>query len=125
LSSATHHLYQEDLYRIPARVLVIIPRQWHSILDEEKALLAKILGSVRISIDSVTLVVQEKVNLEALAVFNPEKVLIFGSPLNVELRQYENAVLNGVAVIKADDLGSLDDNRKKSLWLALKQMFGV
>jgi hypothetical protein len=33
-------------------------------------------------------------------------------------------MLHGFRVIRADDLHELDDDRKKNLWLALRQMFG-
>jgi hypothetical protein len=125
LNSATPYLYQEDLYKVPSPLVIILSRPWHNILEDEKALLAKILGSVRINIDSVTIVYQPNVEWEALAVFNPARVLIFGSQLSGDIKPYENVMLNGIAVIKADDLGNFDDTKKKSLWVALKQMFSV
>jgi hypothetical protein len=119
------HLYQEDLYQIQPRVVVVLARPWHKILDDEKALLTKILGSVRTNIDSVTLVHQPEVSLDSLKTFNASKVLIFGSQMKIEIKPYEKAEFDSVAVVKADDLNLLDDLKKKSLWGALKQMFGV
>jgi hypothetical protein len=125
LSSQVSPLYQEELYNINASVVVVIPRPWHKFLEDEKALLAKILGSVRINIDSVVIVVQQSVTLEALSVLHPGKVLIFGVPTQPAFKPYENVNVNGIGVINADDLSSLDDLKKKNLWVALKQMFGV
>jgi hypothetical protein len=125
LSEAITHLYQEDLYKIPSSLTVIIPQQWHKILEEEKALLAKILSSVKVSMDSVAIVTQQHLDWEALAVFKPAKVLIFGSHVQADIKPYESTKLNGITLIKADDLATLDDTKKKSLWIALKQMFSV
>jgi hypothetical protein len=125
LSQAAQYLFQEEVYNIPLGILVIVPKPWHTILEEEKALLAKILGSVRISVGSVTIMTQRDVSMEALQVYKPAKVLIFGSSVNADVKPYDHVVLNGVSVINAHDLSELDDARKKSLWLALRQMFGV
>jgi hypothetical protein len=119
------HLYHEDLYRIQSGVVVILARPWHNILESEKALLTKILGSVRTNVDSVTLLHQPEVSLDSLKAFNASKVLIFGSQLSTEIKPYEKAEFGAMAVVKADDLNLLDDLKKKSLWVALKQMFGV
>lgn len=125
MNSLAPHLYLEELYNITAPIVVIIPKPWHKFLEEEKALLAKILGSVKVNIDSVIIVVQQNVSLEALSVFNPGKVLNFGVPFQDDTRFYENVVLNGICVINADELSYLDDAKKKNLWMALKQMFSV
>jgi hypothetical protein len=125
LSSPLSYLYQEDLYTIPAPVIVVLPRPWHNILDSEKALLAKILGSVRVSIESVNIVVQASFSVESLLALKAQKILVFGSSVSAGINSYEHVKLDGVSVIYADDLSALDDGKKKSLWLGLKQMFGV
>jgi hypothetical protein len=125
LSSLSQFLYQEDLYSIPAPVLVVVPRPWHNILDSDKALLAKILGSVRVNVDSVTILSQEKVSLDSVKAFKPRKVLLFGSQFSNGGSLYEHIVVDDVSVICADDFAQLDDGKKKSLWIALKQMFSV
>jgi hypothetical protein len=125
LNSLASHLYPEELYNITTPIVVIIPKAWHKFLEEEKALLAKILGSVKVNIDSVIIVVQQNVSLEPLLVFNPGKVLNFGVPFQGDTRFYENVVINGINLINADELSKLDDAKKKNLWIALKQMFSV
>lgn len=119
------NLYQEELYKTSNAVMVVVPQPWHSILDSDKALLAKILGSVKISIDSVLIVNGPKLTEKILGAYKPEKVLLFGSAFETDLKPYERLVINGVSVIKADELGQLDDVKKKNLWMAMKQMFGV
>jgi hypothetical protein len=119
------HLFQEDLYTIPPSLVIIVPKPWHNILEDEKALLTKILGSVIINMGSVTIQSQPKVSMEFLKAFNPGKVLIFGSAIDAEIHLYEKTVLNDITIIKADDLSQLDDVKKKNLWVALKQMFAL
>jgi hypothetical protein len=125
LSSSLEHLYQEDLYNIPGSMMVIVSRPWHNILEEEKALLAKILGSVRVGMGSVIIQSMPTVKIESLKAWGPQKVLIFGASVEGGIKPYEKTVLQGVSVIKADDFDQLDDLKKKNLWLALKQMFGL
>jgi hypothetical protein len=119
------YLYQEDLYHIPGSVIVIVSRPWHKILEDERALLAKILGSVRVGMGSVTIQSMPTVKIESLKAFGPQKVLIFGASVEGEIKPYERTVLEGVSVIKADDFNQLDEVKKKNLWIALKQMFGL
>lgn len=119
------HLYQEDIYHIKSPVLVIIPTPWHKILETDKALLTKILWSVRINLESVVVQTCTNFSLETLSLFNPGKVLVFGSTIEGESRCYETVVHNEHQVLLADDLSKLDDSKKKILWVALKQMFGV
>lgn len=119
------NLYQEELYHIPTNVMVIIPKPWHKILEDEKALVTKILGSVKLNIDSVCIVFKPNVSIADLNLIKPGKVLIFGSSTTEEVKPYEKVLIDGIAVIKADDLSELDDVKKKTLWLALKQMFAV
>ena len=78
----TDYLFQEELYSIPTPVLVIIPRPWHKILESERALLAKILGSVRLSMESVSIQCEPQINVENLKALNPGKMLIFGSKVS-------------------------------------------
>jgi hypothetical protein len=118
-------LFQEELYRIPAQVTIVVSRPWHKILEDEKALLTKILGSVRISMDGVAIMFREKVSMEMIEQLNPGKVLIFGVPVAPDVKPYEYARFSDHELIRADDLNQLDEVRKKNLWLALKQMFQV
>ena len=125
MNQLTPYLFQEELYQIPPRMTVIVARQWHKILDDEKALLTKILGSVRVSLDAVVILVMENISVESLVTLNPGKVLVFGVPVSHDVKPYELTRISTFELIMADDLNQLDDVRKKNLWLALKQMFQV
>lgn len=119
------HLFTEDLYTIPPlSLVVIVAKQWDVYSAEEKALLSKILGSVKLDIASVKVITKAQVSLSGLSPHLSSKILVFGSQLE-EVQPYQNIQAQGFSVIKADDLSGLDDVKKKSLWLALKNMFGI
>jgi hypothetical protein len=115
------YLFQEEIYNIPANTLVVLAKPWDSYSSDEKGLLLKILGSVKLSLASVQVIVQPELRLWDLP--HPHKVLVFGSKSDGKSYTCEQA--QGFTVLKADDLPQLDDAKKKSLWLALKEMFAV
>lgn len=124
-ASTLPHLYQEELYIFRTPVLVVLPRPWENYGDAEKTLLQKILASVNVHLDGVQIVIHPSVDAAALAVFNPMKVLIFGCDMQDDVALYTETAAQGFTLVRADDLTLLDDQRKKNLWLALRQMFGV
>jgi hypothetical protein len=83
------------------------------------------LVAVKLSLASVQIIVEKEFTLEDLSAFDPSKVLAFGATIKVPTKMYENFTINGVSVIIAESLEKLDDAKKKGLWLALKQMFGI
>jgi DNA polymerase III psi subunit len=118
------HLFGEEIYNIPQAVVIVVARSWESYSVEEKTLLAKILGSVKLDVASVRIVNREKITHPEMAQLASQKVLIFGAE-TPDIKPYENQQAQGFTVIKADDLSGLDDTKKKSLWLALRNMFGI
>lgn len=122
--SLASYLYQEEFYKIPTDVLVVIKKNWEDYSAEEQSLLTKILNSVKIDPASVRIIAQGKVSLKSLETYAPARVLVFGSE-SEDLKAYETIQAQGFTVLKADDLTQLDDTKKKNLWIALKQMFGL
>jgi hypothetical protein len=118
------HLYSETIYHTPPQVVVVTARPWESYSPEDRALLSKILASVKLGLPAVKIVNQPALLLASLAAYSPSKVLVFGAQSD-GLKSYETVQAQGFTVLKADDLPALDDAKKKSLWLALKSMFGV
>ena len=118
-------LYQEDLYQFANSLVVVLPRDWDSYNSEEKMLLSKILGSVKLDLNAIQMVVQPALSLNELSVFAPARVLVFGSDTTETITPYQATPAQGFIVIRADDLSQLDDQKKKNLWLALRQMFGI
>ena len=86
-------------------------------------MLNKILTSVKVDINAVQMIVLPSVMLKSLNVYLPERVLIFGSEVNEDIPLYQATAAQGFIAIRADDLSVLDDQKKKNLWIALRQMF--
>jgi len=125
MSSLQTVTYQEELYKIHPKVLVVIPRSWAEISEEEKALLNKILGSVKQSLARVDIVTLKTFSPEELSAYGASRIISFGSTLKASAKLYEHLTIDQSQVIVAEDFPLLDDAKKKSLWLALKQMFGI
>lgn len=119
------NLYQEELYVLPKRTLVLLDREWSALSEEEKVLLTRILGSVKLVPVSVQIYTTASVNVKDLAAFDPARIISFGPVIDGITGLYQFSEVDGVPVICADSLERLDDPRKKSLWGALRQMFGV
>lgn len=117
-------MFQEELYRFSPPVVVVLSRPWTSYSTEEQALLQKILTSIKTDIRAVQVVSHPSLELEALSLSGTAKVLVFGAAAS-EIPAYQEVTAHGFKVIRADDLSELNDEKKKSLWLALRQMFGV
>lgn len=116
-------IFTEALYLIKGKVIIVLPKPWQSHSAEEIALLTKILGSVKLSLEGVQIICKENVSLSELSIYQPPVVLLFGVSCNPPVKPYSSEVLNGVTVINAEALSGLDDVKKKSLWLTLKQGF--
>jgi hypothetical protein len=124
-SSVLENLYSEELYQVPAKVMVVIPKPWKEITEEERTVLSKMLVAVKLSMAAVHVVTRSHFSLEDFKAFPFQKVLAFGSTFSGSSKLHEHLSENGASVILADALGQLDDAKKKSLWQALRQMFGV
>lgn len=116
-------LYSEELYRIPGKVVIVLSKPWNEILPDEKTQLSKILAALKLRLESVQ-IVQCK-SLEALLPLSPSKVISFGPLLKSDATYYEATAHEGISLIHADALNQLDDAKKKTLWIALKAMFGI
>lgn len=125
MSSAGQFIYTETLYRLPKRVIVLLPGAWTSLAEEELTLLKKILTAVRLSLDSVQILVRTEVNLDSLNTYNPSVVISFGTQLQPSVTPYQSNDKDGVRIIQSDALNQLDDVKKKNLWNALKQAFAA
>jgi hypothetical protein len=65
------------------------------------------------------------VSIESLATYKPHIIISFGSQLSPTIEPFQCEQVGGVQVIQSDALETLDDTKKKSLWLALKKGFGL
>ena len=122
VSTAT---YQEELYQIPSRVLIVLSRNWNEISDEEKTTLSKILAAVKLNFAKVHIITRKAFTPDELSAYAPSKIISFGASLKTSSKLYENLPFGSGSIISAEDFPLLDDAKKKSLWLALRQMFGI
>jgi len=118
-------LYQEDLYEIPGKVIVVLSKNWDDVTEEERTVLSKMLIAVKLNIASVQIITREAFSINDLAALNPSKLLVFGKMVKDVQAFYELTVVNGLPVIVADAIDQLDDAKKKTLWVALKSMFSL
>ncbi len=125
LTTALESLYQEELYQVPSRVLIVISKPWEEHGDEERTVLTKMLAAVKLNLSAVQFLVLKSFALEDVAALAPPKVLVFGTTFSSSPKIYEHIVLNGTSIIVADAIENLDDQKKKNLWGGLRQMFGV
>jgi hypothetical protein len=122
-ASPLTHLFNEEVYTIPPIVTIIINKPWDTITEDHKALLAKILGAVKVGLASARVICREAVNMDELKAIESPRILLFGT--QAQINPYEHIQAQGFSVIKADEFAALDDAKKKSLWLALKNMFAA
>lgn len=124
-ASALNYLFHEELYQFATPVVVVLPRAWDTYAAEDQLLLKKILTSVKVDINGVRMVIGPLIELNLLSIYRPARVLIFGGEQAEPREKYQQAAAQGFMVIRADDLNAMDDQKKKNLWTALRQMFGV
>jgi hypothetical protein len=118
-------LYQEEVYTIGPKVLVVLENEWSTITTEERNLLDKILSSVKRSRPGVRIISRPSFRLADIQAYEPSHVIAFGARLQDKNTRYELIEDSGITLIQADALGLLDDKTKKALWLGLQQMFGL
>jgi hypothetical protein len=118
-------IFNEEVYSIRTSVLVVIANSWESLKDEEQQLLNKILGSVKLNLAGVRVVTFKKFSANDIRIYSPEYVISFGAEYLGTDRSYEVVREEEYSILKVDGLNQLDDIKKKSLWNALKQMFGI
>lgn len=118
-------LYFEELYRFSTPLVVVLPRAWNSYSSGDQSLLKKILTSVKVNINAVLVIERASLDPKDLAVYAPARALLFGCTMESDVPLYQQTAAYGFTMIKADDLNALDEQRKKNLWNALRQMFGV
>ena len=120
------HLYQEELYVLRPKVLVIIPMQWDSLPEDDQVLLSKILTFVKTSLSSVQVLALRDADINDLEIYQPSRILAFGGTIKVlgkNIPSYQAHRHNGIAILQADSLDQLDAVKKKNLQNALKEMF--
>ena len=117
------NLYAEELYNLPPKVLIVIPKPWSQIQEDEKTLLGKILSAVKLSLSSVQIINRAEFVAADFGAFRPNCIVAFGAILKNSTKMYEKVTNDQTAIVVADELRHLDDIRKRNLWLTLKEVF--
>jgi hypothetical protein len=117
------NLYSEELYNIPPKVLIVISKPWSEIQDDEKTLLGKILGAVKLTLSSVQIINRREFGFNDFHAYGPACIIAFGATLKNSTKKYEKIAGDQTAIVVADELRQLDDVRKRNLWLTLKEVF--
>ena len=115
--------FEEELYRIPLPVTVVLGKPWHAVTQDEQLLLTKILGAVKQSLNAVTIL---HVDNPVIGDFpDGSRTLSFGPTLSPTVAPYTIHRAGNSVFIQADPLSVLEPDaaKKKELWTAMKQAF--
>ena len=117
--------YQEEIFRFKPKPIVVINKAWEQIGEKERELLSKIISSLKISIDSITVVSQPTLNITFFKA-KTGKLIYFGD-LPAGVTRYEVLESEGLSFICSESLSELIDNEpaRKQLWIGLRSLFSV
>jgi hypothetical protein len=120
--TSTQFIYTEELYKLPGRVIVLLPVPWETVPEDQVVLLSKILSAARFSLQGVQVLCYKEVQLSQLTIFNPAVIISFGVVLTPATALYQPETIEDVTIIQSDELSALTDSKKKDLWGALKKL---
>jgi hypothetical protein len=118
-------LFQEEIYNIHSKTFIVIPTTWSELSEDDIQLLSKILTAVKLNLSSVRIVTLSKLENSSQLPETPSSIILFGVPTHPSIKLYQPSKLMGIPIIVADRLPSLDEPKKKNLWVALKAMYTV
>jgi len=123
--NAFNTTYTEDLYKIPGKNAIAINCRWSTVSVEERALLSKILGAVRLDLAAVQVIFTKELQMSEWAE-KPKRLIAFGLTI-AGVSKYEVITTPQTQLVLADSLSELmnDDGLKKKLWQCLKQLFTI
>ena len=115
--------YDEDLYRVLPPTTIVIDTKWSNLPENERQLLSKILGSVKLTLAAVRIVETQELDLSQW-VEKPTRLIGFGIKVS-GVGMYDVVTTPKTQLLLADRLSSLidDDDLKKKLWISLKRLF--
>jgi DNA polymerase III psi subunit len=122
-TSLLQNLYQEEIYKIPSKLLIVIDKQWAEVSIDETILLEKILKALKLTLASVQILTRSEFLPKDFQAFKPDYILAFGSKLKNSDRTYEAIQTDATTIVVADALDLLDEVKKRNLWATLRQVF--
>jgi len=120
------NIFQEELYDVAVKPIVVLPTPWQAISESEKVFLEKILTSVRLSLNHVKVISTSKPDVIQWKE-RPAFVISFGIDMP-GLSQNEVIEIQNIKMILTPSLADLqkaDKEVKTKLLNALKHMFQV
>jgi hypothetical protein len=117
--------YQEEIFQIKPKPVVVINVGWEKLGEKERELLTKIISALKISLDSITIASHPKLEITSFA-GKTNKLIYFGD-LPSGISRYELLESGDLSFICSESLTQLLDNEasRKQLWVALKKLFSV
>jgi hypothetical protein len=117
--------YSEEVYRLSTPPLIVISKRWNELSPFEIELLSKILQAIGLSLAAVQVRHQIDLNLNDLHPI-PSHVIGFGVT-SKGIEKNEVITTPHSRLVITESLQSLvqDEETKKKLWKALKQLFVV
>lgn len=117
--------YQEEIFQIKPKPIVVINVGWEKLGEKERELLTKIISALKISLDSITIASQP--SLETTSFTGKTNKLIYFGVLPSGISPYELLESGDLSFICSESLTQLLDNEasRKQLWVALKKLFSV
>jgi len=118
-------IFQEEVFLLKPKPIVVINKAWESLGDKERELLAKIISALKITLDAVTVVSQP--TLHVTSFHGKTSKLIYFGELPAGVSYYEVLESGNLSFICSESLSQLIDNEtaRKQLWQALKQLFSI
>jgi hypothetical protein len=122
-TASTQYLYQEEIYKIGPKLLIVIDKPWSEVSGDENILLEKILKALKLSLAAVQIQTTFQFSVEDFKIFSPSFIIAFGSKLKNSDKMYEAIQMDGTTLVAADGLDNLDEVKKRNLWITLRQLF--
>ncbi len=118
-------IFQEDIFQIKPKPIVVINEEWGKLGDKERELLSKIIAALKISLDGI--IVLSRPQLDIPAYVGQTNQLIYFGELPAGVSQYEVLQSGDLSFICSASLSQLLDNEpaRKQLWQGLRKLFAV
>lgn len=118
-------LYQEELYHFSCDTLVVIPKPWESLDQEERVTLENILKAVKVGLAGAQIIHEPHLTAAKLKQLDPRHAIVLGATLDNPVADGEIIAFGNTRVVRAAALEELDEKAKKVLWSALKKMYAL
>ncbi len=116
-------VFQEEVYSIKPKLVIVIENSWQALSEQERELLKKILGALKISLESIQIVSQSDFKISSFE-NKTEKLIYFGANPG-DFANYQQHTFSGISFICSEALSQLllNEAARKQLWAGLKDMF--